>query len=127
MKMKISQIKKVSQPKNTVKQMDRAVVKFKPTAQHQENLAKDRLKKDNPRAVRLDRDIVVREIFQAFEKHQYYRLVLEFNASFNFSSFKARGLATFDKSAGYLHQGNSNRPCHLQHCAAAQKHVGVEA
>jgi hypothetical protein len=75
MKMKITQIKQVSQPKNTVKQMDRAVVKFKPTAQHHENLAKEKAKKDNYRAVRLDRDVVVREIFQAFEKHQYYRLV----------------------------------------------------
>lgn len=75
MKMKISQIEKISQPKNTVKQMDRAVVKFKPKAQHQENLAKDKFKKENTKAVRLDREIVVRELFKAFEKHQYYRLV----------------------------------------------------
>jgi transcription initiation factor TFIIF subunit beta len=76
MKMKISQIEKVSQPKNTVKQMDKAEVKFKPTAYHPENLAKERAKKENYRAVRLDREIVMKEIFKAFEKHQYYRFVI---------------------------------------------------
>jgi len=74
MKMKISQIEKISQPKHTVKQMDKAVVKFKPVAQHQENLAKEKSRKENARAVRMDRNDVSREIFKAFEKHQYYRL-----------------------------------------------------
>ncbi|KAI6186631.1 General transcription factor IIF subunit 2 [Aphelenchoides besseyi] len=74
MKMKMSQIEKYSQPKHTVKQMDKAEVKFKPTAVHQENLAKEKIKKDTNRAVRVDRDILMKEIFQAFEKHQYYRL-----------------------------------------------------
>ncbi|KAI6213595.1 General transcription factor IIF subunit 2 [Aphelenchoides besseyi] len=74
MKMKMSQIEKFSQPKHTVKQMDKAEVKFKPTAIHQENLAKEKNKKENNRAVRVDRDILMKEIFQAFEKHQYYRL-----------------------------------------------------
>lgn len=73
MKMKISSIKETSEPKRTVKLMDKAVVKFKPTAQHQENLAKEKSKKENFRSVRVDRDIVLRELFQAFEKHQYYR------------------------------------------------------
>jgi hypothetical protein len=71
--MKISSIKETSEPKRTVKLMDKAVVKFKPTAQHQENLAKEKSKKENFRSVRVDRDIVLRELFQAFEKHQYYR------------------------------------------------------
>ncbi|CAD5231423.1 unnamed protein product [Bursaphelenchus xylophilus] len=75
MKMKIRQIEKISQPKHTVKQMDKAEVKFKPTSYHAEHMAKDRAKKDNVRSVRVDRDIVLKELFQAFEKHQYYRLV----------------------------------------------------
>ncbi|CAD5223957.1 unnamed protein product [Bursaphelenchus okinawaensis] len=74
MRMKIKQIQKISQPKHTVKQMDKAVVKFKPTSYHQEHMAKDRAKKDNVRSVRVERDIVLKELFQAFEKHQYYRL-----------------------------------------------------
>jgi hypothetical protein len=73
--MKISLIEKASQPTRTVKQMDRAVVKFKPVAQHAENIAREKAKKENPKAVRIDREIVMREIFQAFEKHQYYRFV----------------------------------------------------
>lgn len=73
MKMKISQIEKISQPKHTVKQMDKAEVKFKPTSYHVENLAKEKAKKDNVRAVRVERDILLKELFQAFEKHQYYR------------------------------------------------------
>lgn len=73
MKMKISFIEKASQPKKTIKQMDKAVVTHKPKAQHTEHLAKEKSKKENARAVRVDREIVMREIFQAFEKHQYYR------------------------------------------------------
>lgn len=79
MKMKIRDFALRSQPKNTVKTMDRAVVKFKPKAQHQENLINEKLKKDAYRAPRVDRDVLSREIFHAFEKHQYYRSVLGFN------------------------------------------------
>ncbi|KAI6222906.1 General transcription factor IIF subunit 2 [Aphelenchoides fujianensis] len=74
LRMKIRQIQRISQPKNTVKQMDKAEVKYKPKANHQENLFKEKNKKENNRAVRLERDVLMKEIFQAFEKHQYYRL-----------------------------------------------------
>lgn len=73
MKMKIQQIEKISQPKNTVKQMDRAVVKFKPTANHAENIGIAKAKKDGIKAIRSERSDVLQEIFHAFEKHQYYR------------------------------------------------------
>lgn len=73
MRMKIEQIEKISQPKNTVKQMDRAVVKFKPTANHVENLANLKAKKDGIKTTRGERNDVMQDIFHAFEKHQYYR------------------------------------------------------
>lgn len=71
--MKTEYIQQVSKPKHVVQQMDKAVVKFKPTSYHAEHMAKDKAKKDNVRAARLDREIVLKELFQAFEKHQYYR------------------------------------------------------
>jgi len=45
MGMKINQIEKVSQPKHHVKQIDKAVVKFKPTAIHTEAIGKEKAKK----------------------------------------------------------------------------------
>ncbi|KAI1702156.1 transcription initiation factor IIF, beta subunit domain-containing protein [Ditylenchus destructor] len=74
MKMKIKQIEKVSQPKQLIQTMDKAVVKFKPTATHNEHLIKEKAKKDGAKTVRGDRDVVTQAIFRAFEKHQYYRL-----------------------------------------------------
>ncbi|KAI1715314.1 transcription initiation factor IIF, beta subunit domain-containing protein [Ditylenchus destructor] len=74
MKMKIKQIEKVSQPKQLIQTMDKAVVKFKPTATHNEHLIKEKAKKDGAKTVRGDRDVVTQAIFSAFEKHQYYRL-----------------------------------------------------
>uniref|UniRef100_A0A915DH58 General transcription factor IIF subunit 2 n=2 Tax=Ditylenchus dipsaci TaxID=166011 RepID=A0A915DH58_9BILA len=75
MKMKIRQIETVSQPKQYVQTMDRAVVKFKPTNLHKENFAKDKAKKDGAKTVRGDLDTVRQAVFHAFEKHQYYKLV----------------------------------------------------
>lgn len=45
--MKIRQIEKVSQPKHHVKQIDKAVVKFKPTAIHAEAVGREKAKKVN--------------------------------------------------------------------------------
>lgn len=73
MKMKINQIEKVSQPKQSIQTMEKAVVKFKPTAIHTEHKAKEKAKKDGAKTVRGDRDVVTQSIFHAFEKHQYYR------------------------------------------------------
>ncbi|KAL3078730.1 hypothetical protein niasHT_036067 [Heterodera trifolii] len=73
MRMKIAQIQRVSQPKKTVKQMDRAVVKFKPVNAHQEHQVKEKQRKEGTRAIRLERDEVVSLLFNAFERHQFYR------------------------------------------------------
>ncbi|KAL7071541.1 hypothetical protein ACQ4LE_009599 [Meloidogyne hapla] len=75
MKMKIQQIQKISQPKKTVQQVERAVVKYKPINAHQEHMAKDKAKKEGTRAVRLEKDDVVKLLFHAFEKHQFYRQI----------------------------------------------------
>nr|CAD2179548.1 unnamed protein product [Meloidogyne enterolobii] len=75
MKMKIQQIQKISQPKKTVQQVERAVVKYKPINAHQEHIAKDKAKKEGTRAVRLEKDDVVKLLFHAFEKHQFYRQI----------------------------------------------------
>lgn len=72
--MKVRQIHKVSQPKKTVQKINKAVVKFKPVNAHQEHTAnKDKAKKEGLRAVRLEKDDVVKLLFHAFEKHQFYR------------------------------------------------------
>lgn len=75
MRMKIKQIEKTSQPTRIIKQMDKAVVKFKPTAVHSEHLSKEKAKKEGSKMVRGDRNDVMQVIFHAFEKHQYYRFV----------------------------------------------------
>ena len=82
MKMKIQQIQKISQPKKTVQQVERAVVKYKPINAHQEHIAKDKAKKEGTRAVRLEKDDVVKLLFHAFEKHQFYRFVINYFKSY---------------------------------------------
>jgi len=74
MKMKISEIQKVNQPEKTVKQMDKAVVKYKPIAQHVEAVQAQKQKKEG-KNVRLEKQQLMELIFHAFEKHQYYKLV----------------------------------------------------
>jgi len=74
MKMKITEIQKVNQPEKTVKQMDKAVVKYKPIAHHAEAVQAQKLKKEG-KNVRLEKQQLMELIFQAFEKHQYYKLV----------------------------------------------------
>ncbi len=79
------------QPKRHIQQIDKAEVKFKPVAIHSESVsdqvysvrlyifciqvAREKLKRDGNKAVRADRDQVVDMLFQAFEKHQFYKLV----------------------------------------------------
>uniref|UniRef100_A0A914WIH6 General transcription factor IIF subunit 2 n=1 Tax=Plectus sambesii TaxID=2011161 RepID=A0A914WIH6_9BILA len=75
LKMKISQIEKSGQPKRQIQQIDKAEVKFKPVAIHAEDMAREKAKKEGIKAVRADKDKVVSMLFQAFEKHQYYRLI----------------------------------------------------
>uniref|UniRef100_A0AC34FY16 General transcription factor IIF subunit 2 n=1 Tax=Panagrolaimus sp. ES5 TaxID=591445 RepID=A0AC34FY16_9BILA len=75
MKMKMNMIRKAKVPVSMAKQIDRAVVAFKPKAQHAENLKMDKTKKEvGARTIRGSREQVMDRIFEAFEKHQYYRL-----------------------------------------------------
>jgi len=74
MKMKISEIQKVNQPEKTVKQMEKAVVKYKPIAQHAEAVQAQKAKKEG-KNVRVEKQQLVELLFQAFEKHQFYKLV----------------------------------------------------
>lgn len=77
MKMKMSMIRQAKEPVSMAKKIDRAVVTFKPKAQHAENLLKDKGKKEatgTAKNVRASREHVMDLIFEAFEKHQYYRL-----------------------------------------------------
>lgn len=72
MRMKIRQIEINRQPKKLIKQMDRAVVNYKPISVHSEHLSKVK-KEGTAKNVRGDRNDVMQTIFHAFEKHQYYR------------------------------------------------------
>jgi transcription initiation factor TFIIF subunit beta len=76
MTMKMDMIRKAKEPVSMAKQIDRAVVAFKPKAQHAENLATNKTKKETggARNIRAGREHVMDLIFEAFEKHQYYRL-----------------------------------------------------
>jgi len=74
MKMKITEIHKVNQPERTVKQMEKAVNKFKPIAHHAETVNAQKLKKEG-KNVRLEKNQLMELIFHAFEKHQFYKLV----------------------------------------------------
>uniref|UniRef100_A0A5S6R4K1 General transcription factor IIF subunit 2 n=1 Tax=Trichuris muris TaxID=70415 RepID=A0A5S6R4K1_TRIMR len=71
MKMKINHIENVSRPEKLIKTMERAEVKFKPSNQ---GIIEDRTKRVE-KNIRLSRDDLRNLLFQAFEKHQYYRLV----------------------------------------------------
>ncbi|VDK55656.1 unnamed protein product [Anisakis simplex] len=75
LRMKIKHIERSSIPKRQLKQIDKAEVKFKPVAIHAETLARERQKKEGAKTVRGDKDVIRQAIFQAFEKHQYYRLI----------------------------------------------------
>ena len=78
-----------------MKQIEKAAVKFKPVAVHAESVnllpavpytlvffmffvlfqaAREKLKKMGMKSVRADKDKVRNLLFEAFEKHQYYRL-----------------------------------------------------
>ena len=53
-----------------------AVVNNKPVNFHEEDMHRLKQKKEGNKAVRSDRDVVMNLLFQAFERHQYYRLVI---------------------------------------------------
>ncbi|CDW57264.1 general transcription factor IIF subunit 2 [Trichuris trichiura] len=71
MKMKKTHIENVSKPEKLIKTMERAEVKFKPSNQGTIVERTKRVEKN----IRLNRDDLRNLLFQAFEKHQYYRLV----------------------------------------------------
>ncbi|TKR86376.1 hypothetical protein L596_010980 [Steinernema carpocapsae] len=72
--MKINKIKARSEPRRKIELMDKAEVKFKPTAIHAEDLVRERAKKEGAKTVRADKDVVRDALFAAFQNHQYYRL-----------------------------------------------------
>uniref|UniRef100_A0A1I8ABB2 General transcription factor IIF subunit 2 n=1 Tax=Steinernema glaseri TaxID=37863 RepID=A0A1I8ABB2_9BILA len=72
--MKIKGIKERQEPRRKIALMDKAEVKFKPTAIHAEDLARERMKKEGAKTVRADKDVVRDALFAAFQNHQYYRL-----------------------------------------------------
>uniref|UniRef100_A0A1I7T6B1 General transcription factor IIF subunit 2 n=1 Tax=Caenorhabditis tropicalis TaxID=1561998 RepID=A0A1I7T6B1_9PELO len=74
MKMKLAHIVKNTQPKKTVKMIDKAAVKFKPVSMHAEDMIKSKQKKDGAKTYRADRDVLRQALFKAFEKHSFYRL-----------------------------------------------------
>ena len=74
LKMKIGHFENSSKPTRHIIQIDKAAVKFKPVAQHAEDVARAKAKKEGAKSVRLDKDVLREHIFHAFEKHQYYRL-----------------------------------------------------
>ncbi|GMT10739.1 hypothetical protein PFISCL1PPCAC_2036, partial [Pristionchus fissidentatus] len=74
LKMKIGHIEKSGQPKRHIQTIDKAAVKFKPVAMHDEDMMRIKQKKDGIKTVRMDKDVLRQNIFMAFEKHEYYRL-----------------------------------------------------
>lgn len=73
MKMKLAHIVKNTQPKKTVKMIEKAAVKFKPVSVHAEDMIKSKQKKDGAKTYRADRDVLRGALFKAFEKHSFYR------------------------------------------------------
>uniref|UniRef100_A0A915JQB4 General transcription factor IIF subunit 2 n=1 Tax=Romanomermis culicivorax TaxID=13658 RepID=A0A915JQB4_ROMCU len=63
----------VNNPTNQVLSIEKAEIKFKPVARHAENAVAERAKRDN-KNVRLEKHALLDMLFQAFEKHQYYKL-----------------------------------------------------
>lgn len=74
MKMKLADIVKKTQPKKTVKMIDKAAIKFKPVSVHAEDMIKSKQKKDGAKTYRADRDVLRQALFKAFERHSFYRL-----------------------------------------------------
>ncbi|CAD6186605.1 unnamed protein product [Caenorhabditis auriculariae] len=74
MRMKLQHIVKSTQPKKQVVQIEKAAVKYKPVSAHAEDMVRIKQKKEGAKTYRADRDLLRQAIFNAFEKHQYYRL-----------------------------------------------------
>ncbi|KAK0411117.1 hypothetical protein QR680_005491 [Steinernema hermaphroditum] len=72
--MKISKIKERQEPRRKIELMEKAEVKFKPTAIHAEDIAREKMKKEGAKTVRAEKDVVRDALFAAFQNHQYYRL-----------------------------------------------------
>lgn len=72
-RMKKALTANATKPANQVQSIEKAEIKFKPIAKHAEHSPVDRSKKDN-KNIRLDKNVVLDILFQAFEKHQYYKL-----------------------------------------------------
>lgn len=74
LKMKQEHIVKRITPVRKVIQIDKAAVKYKPVSVHEEDVMRLKQKKEGAKAYRADKDVLRQALFNAFEKHQYYRL-----------------------------------------------------
>lgn len=63
-------VKRMAEPKRTIKQLDRSVTVFKPIT----NVAPIKQKESPIKKFRKDRETVRNMLFELFEKHQYYRI-----------------------------------------------------
>ncbi|VDO91887.1 unnamed protein product [Soboliphyme baturini] len=73
MDMKVNHIEKISKPEKQIISINRAEVKFKPIARHAEDVTYG--KRKGVKNVRLEKQSLLEILFQAFENHQYYKLV----------------------------------------------------
>lgn len=74
MKLKKNLFMKASQPARQMKQLDKAVINYKPVATHQHLVDYEVRKKTEGKKSRDDKDKVMDVLFAAFEKHQYYNI-----------------------------------------------------
>ncbi|CAB3396606.1 unnamed protein product [Caenorhabditis bovis] len=74
LQMKQQHIVKNLEPKKKVILIEKAAVSYKPVSIHAEDLVRQKQKKEGAKTFRADRDLLRQALFNAFEKHQYYRL-----------------------------------------------------
>ncbi len=74
MSLKREAILRAIEPTRQTQQLDKAVVNFKPVANHAFNKAFEAKKKAEGKKSRDDREKVTETLFALFEKHQYYNI-----------------------------------------------------
>ncbi|XP_056650216.1 general transcription factor IIF subunit 2-like [Monodelphis domestica] len=75
MRLKRLQIEESSKPVRLAQHLDKAVTtNFKPVANHQNNIAYEKKKKEDGKRARAEKQQVLDMLFSAFEKHQYYNI-----------------------------------------------------
>ncbi|CAH1781963.1 unnamed protein product [Owenia fusiformis] len=74
MELKKKALEMSNKPQMEVKVLDKAVVNYKPKANHAFNREWDLKKKEEGKRSRTDKDKVLEMLYNAFEKHQYYNV-----------------------------------------------------